>query len=58
MKITSLGPVCFKQDRYGIDGKPIKVWKFRSMTAMDNGNKVVQASKGDARITQLGKQIP
>jgi putative colanic acid biosynthesis UDP-glucose lipid carrier transferase len=54
IKITSPGPVFFKQDRYGIDGKPIKVWKFRSMTAMDNGNNVVQASKGDARITPLG----
>jgi putative colanic acid biosynthesis UDP-glucose lipid carrier transferase len=54
IKITSSGPVFFKQDRYGIDGKLIKVWKFRSMTAMDNGNNVVQASKGDARITPLG----
>ena len=54
IKITSSGPVFFKQDRYGIDGKPIKVWKFRSMTAMDNGNNVVQAIKGDARITPLG----
>ncbi len=54
IKVTSPGPVFFKQHRYGIDGKPIKVWKFRSMTTADNGSKVVQATKGDTRITPLG----
>jgi putative colanic acid biosynthesis UDP-glucose lipid carrier transferase len=54
VKATSSGPVLFKQNRYGIDGKAIKVLKFRSMTAMDNGDKVVQAQKGDVRITPLG----
>lgn len=54
IKATSRGPVLFKQDRYGLDGKPIKVFKFRSMTVQDNGAKVVQAKKGDARITPLG----
>lgn len=54
VKVTSPGPVFFKQQRYGIDGKAIKVWKFRSMTVMENNEKVVQATKGDARITPLG----
>lgn len=54
IKLTSKGPVLFKQDRYGLDGKKIKVWKFRSMTVADNGDKVVQATKGDARITPFG----
>ncbi|WP_057832342.1 undecaprenyl-phosphate glucose phosphotransferase [Colwellia sp. TT2012] len=54
IKRTSRGPVLFKQDRYGLDGKKIKVWKFRSMTVAENGAKVVQATKGDARITPLG----
>ncbi|WP_017445388.1 undecaprenyl-phosphate glucose phosphotransferase [Gayadomonas joobiniege] len=54
VKVTSPGPVIFKQYRYGLDGKRIKVWKFRSMTTMDNGDKVVQAKKGDARITPFG----
>jgi len=54
IKLTSPGPVLFKQKRYGRDGKEIKVWKFRSMTAMDNGAKVMQATKGDARITPFG----
>ncbi len=54
IKATSRGPVLFKQDRYGLDGKPIKVFKFRSMTVQDNGATVVQATKNDARVTPLG----
>lgn len=54
VKITSKGPVIFKQDRYGLDGKKIKVWKFRSMTVTENSNVVTQATKNDARITPLG----
>jgi putative colanic acid biosynthesis UDP-glucose lipid carrier transferase len=54
IKVTSKGPVLFKQNRYGIDGEEIKVWKFRSMTVADNGDKIVQATKGDSRITPFG----
>lgn len=57
IKLTSKGPVIFKQDRYGLDGKTIKVWKFRSMTTQDNADKVIQASKNDARITAVGAFI-
>ncbi|AYA63339.1 undecaprenyl-phosphate glucose phosphotransferase [Alteromonas sp. RKMC-009] len=54
VKLTSKGPVIFKQNRYGVDGKKIKVWKFRSMTVTEDGDKVTQATKGDARITKVG----
>ncbi|WP_025119498.1 MULTISPECIES: undecaprenyl-phosphate glucose phosphotransferase [unclassified Serratia (in: enterobacteria)] len=54
IKITSPGPVIFKQRRYGIDGKAISVWKFRSMSVMENDDKVLQATKGDSRITPFG----
>ncbi len=54
IKLTSKGPVFFKQDRYGLSGERIKVWKFRSMTVCDNGDTVKQAQKGDARITKFG----
>ncbi|MBL4799492.1 MAG: undecaprenyl-phosphate glucose phosphotransferase [Oleispira sp.] len=57
VKFTSTGPIIFKQARYGLDGKPFFVWKFRSMTTMDNGSKVVQATKGDVRITKVGAFI-
>ncbi|HDO7277744.1 TPA: undecaprenyl-phosphate glucose phosphotransferase [Escherichia coli] len=55
IKCTSKGPVLFKQIRYGMDGKPIKVWKFRSMTVMENGTVIKQATKDDIRITPVGK---
>jgi putative colanic acid biosynthesis UDP-glucose lipid carrier transferase len=54
IKLTSKGPVMFKQHRYGLDGNKIKVWKFRSMTVAENGATVTQATKNDARITPLG----
>tara|TARA_Y100000588_G_C13922165_1_gene781982 strand:- start:90 stop:845 length:756 start_codon:yes stop_codon:yes gene_type:complete len=54
VKVTSKGPVIFKQKRYGLDGKQILVYKFRSMTTMDNGSSVKQATKNDPRITKLG----
>lgn len=54
IKLTSRGPILFIQDRYGLGGKKIKVWKFRSMTVAENSSKVVQATKNDVRITPFG----
>ncbi len=54
VKLTSPGPVIFKQRRYGLDGEEILVYKFRSMTTCDNGDKIVQATSNDQRITKLG----
>lgn len=54
VKVTSPGPIIFRQIRYGMDGKPIKVWKFRSMSVMENGDSVIQAMKGDVRVTKVG----
>ena len=54
IKLTSPGPVLFRQTRYGLDGKAIMVWKFRSMSVQENGAVVTQASRNDARITPLG----
>lgn len=54
VKLTSRGPVIFKQRRYGMDGSEIKIWKFRSMTTTDDGNEVKQATKNDQRVTKFG----
>ncbi len=54
VKLTSRGPIFFRQKRYGLDGREILVWKFRSMRVADNGPVVKQATKGDSRITPLG----
>ncbi|UXY14638.1 undecaprenyl-phosphate glucose phosphotransferase [Chitiniphilus purpureus] len=57
VKVTSPGPVLFKQRRYGADGESILVYKFRSMTVMEDGDKVVQARKNDQRLTPIGAFI-
>ena len=54
VKLSSSGPIIFRQRRYGLDGKEIIVYKFRSMTVCDDGNNIAQASKQDSRITGLG----
>jgi putative colanic acid biosynthesis UDP-glucose lipid carrier transferase len=54
IKITSRGPILFKQIRYGIDGKAIEIWKFRSMIVLDNDKKFSQAKKNDVRLTPIG----
>ena len=54
IKLSSSGPVLFKQRRYGLDGKEISVYKFRSMTTHHSDGDVLQATKRDKRITPFG----
>ncbi|MEM8666689.1 MAG: undecaprenyl-phosphate glucose phosphotransferase [Planctomycetota bacterium] len=54
VKLSSPGPIFFRQKRYGLDGREIYVWKFRSMRTCDNGAVVKQATKEDPRITRVG----
>ena len=54
IKLDSNGPIFFKQTRHGYNHKEIQVWKFRTMSVMENGSDFVQAKKGDARITPVG----
>ncbi len=54
VKATSRGPIFFRQKRYGLDGKEIWVWKFRSMRTCDNGPVVQQATRHDPRLTPIG----
>jgi putative colanic acid biosynthesis UDP-glucose lipid carrier transferase len=55
VKLTSRGPVIFKQRRYGLDGHEIIVYKFRSMNVAENAGKVLQATRNDLRLTTVGK---
>ncbi len=57
VKMSSPGPIIFKQRRTGLDGKEILVYKFRSMRTMDNGPVVQQATRNDPRITPFGAFI-
>jgi putative colanic acid biosynthesis UDP-glucose lipid carrier transferase len=54
VKLSSPGPVIFKQRRNGLAGEEIVIYKFRSMHAADDGATVPQAQKTDPRITRFG----
>jgi putative colanic acid biosynthesis UDP-glucose lipid carrier transferase len=54
VKLGSPGPVLFKQRRYGLYGEEIFIYKFRSMTVLDDGPTIVQARADDRRITRIG----
>jgi putative colanic acid biosynthesis UDP-glucose lipid carrier transferase len=54
VKLSSPGPIFFRQRRYGIDGEEFLVWKFRTMRVCEDGAVVSQATKGDPRVTKIG----
>jgi putative colanic acid biosynthesis UDP-glucose lipid carrier transferase len=54
VKLSSPGPVLFRQRRYGLNGEEINVYKFRSMTVCEDGASVAQATRNDRRITRFG----
>jgi putative colanic acid biosysnthesis UDP-glucose lipid carrier transferase len=54
VKGSSPGPALFRQRRYGLDGREIIVYKFRTMTVCEDGPVVAQATQGDQRVTRLG----
>jgi putative colanic acid biosynthesis UDP-glucose lipid carrier transferase len=58
IKLDSPGPIIFKQRRYGLDGKEILVYKFRSMSVTEDGDKTYkQVTRNDTRVTRLGAFI-
>jgi putative colanic acid biosysnthesis UDP-glucose lipid carrier transferase len=54
VKLSSPGPVIFRQRRYGLDGREIVVYKFRSMRVTEDGATIEQAKQGDPRLTRVG----
>jgi putative colanic acid biosysnthesis UDP-glucose lipid carrier transferase len=57
VKFTSTGPALFRQRRYGLNGEEILVYKFRSMITTEDGEQVKQATRGDPRVTPVGRFI-
>lgn len=60
IKMSSSGPVFYKQERWGRDNKKFIVYKFRSMrmdkcTETDKDGNYLQAVKNDPRVTKIGK---
>jgi exopolysaccharide biosynthesis polyprenyl glycosylphosphotransferase len=54
IKLDTGGPVFFRQHRKGLQGRPFRIIKFRTMTVMEDGNHVEQARRDDDRFTRLG----
>jgi putative colanic acid biosysnthesis UDP-glucose lipid carrier transferase len=58
IRVTSPGPAIFKQRRYGLDGREILVWKFRTMSTLEDGHSCYkQVTREDARVTPLGRLL-
>jgi putative colanic acid biosynthesis UDP-glucose lipid carrier transferase len=57
VKLSSAGPVLFRQRRYGLNGEEIIILKFRSMTVCEDDDVVAQATKQDPRVTALGRLL-
>jgi len=55
IKLSSPGPVIFRQRRYGLDGEIIDVYKFRTMTVVEDGPRVRQVTRDDPRVTRIGR---
>jgi putative colanic acid biosynthesis UDP-glucose lipid carrier transferase len=55
VKVTTPGPVLFRQLRYGLNGRAIRVLKFRTMTVCEDGANIIQARHNDVRVTPLGR---
>ena len=55
VKLSSPGPIIFKQHRYGLQGNRIEVWKFRTMSVCENGDEVKQVTENDPRVTKFGR---
>jgi len=57
IRMESSGPAFFLQTRIGFNGRPFKIFKFRTMSTLDDGSVVVQATKNDNRVTHLGRLL-
>jgi len=57
IRLESPGPAFFLQTRIGFNGRPFRIFKFRTMSTLDDGLAIVQATKNDKRVTHLGKLL-
>jgi len=57
IKLDSRGPVIFRQNRKGFNGRQFVIFKFRTMTVQENGSAVAQATRDDPRVTAIGRLL-
>jgi Undecaprenyl-phosphate glucose phosphotransferase len=55
IKLDSPGPVLFRQRRHGFNHREFRVIKFRTMSTLDDGTRIRQASRNDSRVTRVGR---
>jgi putative colanic acid biosynthesis UDP-glucose lipid carrier transferase len=55
IKLDSRGPVFFRQRRYGRNNRVFRIFKFRTMTVTEDGDRVIQAERNDTRVTRVGR---
>jgi Undecaprenyl-phosphate glucose phosphotransferase len=57
IKLDSAGPVLFTQRRIGFNGRAFRIYKFRTMTVLEDGSTIQQATRDDPRVTRVGRLI-
>jgi lipopolysaccharide/colanic/teichoic acid biosynthesis glycosyltransferase len=58
IKLSGPGPVLFRQERYGLDGKLFRIYKFRTMASdLGDNSGVTQTVKNDPRVTRIGRLL-
>ena len=57
IKLSSPGPVIFRQRRYGFNRREFTIYKFRTMSVQEDGDNIRQACRNDARVTRLGRLL-
>ncbi|RAK65363.1 sugar transferase [Phenylobacterium kunshanense] len=55
--MESEGPILFRQQRTGLNGRPFRIYKFRTMRVTEDGADLRQAVRGDSRVTPLGSLL-
>lgn len=55
IRLESRGPALFRQRRTGYNGRPFVIYKFRTMTCLEDGDDIPQVGRGDVRVTPMGR---
>jgi Undecaprenyl-phosphate glucose phosphotransferase len=57
IRFDSRGPIIFRQTRKGFNGRQFMIWKFRTMTVLENDAAICQARRNDERVTRVGRLL-
>jgi exopolysaccharide biosynthesis polyprenyl glycosylphosphotransferase len=55
IRLNSPGAAIFRQWRIGLDGQDFRIWKFRTLTAAEDGDHIAQVTREDPRVTRIGR---